>query len=466
MIKASHAVLAASVLLAAPPEGAAQASGIAAYGKDADRIVAAATADRAAWERLAELTDTFGPRLAGSPSLEGALRWAEARMKEDGLENVHLERVKVPYWVRGRESLEIVEPASAKGALVLLGLGNSVGTPAEGTLADVVIVKSFEDLEAKAAAVRGRIVLFNVPYTSYGETVLYRGDGPSRAARLGARAVLLRSVGPIGLRTPHTGALRYDEAQPQIPAAGIPVEDAERLQRLADRGLPLRVRLTMEAHFLPDADSANVVGEIKGREKPDEIVLVGGHLDSWDVGVGAMDDGGGCIVTWEALRLLKRLGLRPRRTVRVVLFTNEENGLRGALGYLERHADEAKSHVLALESDGGVFAPKGFGFSGSEAARAVVREVAALLSGIGATAIAPQGGGADIGPIVKAGRVPSMSLDVEGARYFVYHHTPADTLERLDPDEVARCTAAVAVMAYVVADLPEALPREAEPQAP
>ena len=222
----------------------------------------------------------------------------------------------------------------------------------------------------------------------------------------------------------------------------------------------------MEARFLPDADSANLVGEIEGREKPDEIVLVGGHIDSWDVGVGAMDDGGGCIVTWEALRLLKRLGLRPRRTVRVVLFTNEENGLRGALGYLERHAGEAKSHVLALESDGGVFAPKGFGFSGSEAARSVVREVAALLSGIGATGIAPQGGGADIGPIVKAGRVPSMSLDVEGSRYFVYHHTPADTLERLDPDEVARCAAAVAVMAYVVADLPEALPREAEPQAP
>ena len=193
---------------------------------------------------------------------------------------------------------------------------------------------------------------------------------------------------------------------------------------------------------------------------------MGGHLDSWDVGTGAMDDGGGCIVTWEALRLLKKLGLRPRRTVRVVLFTNEENGLRGSLGYLEGHAEEAKRHVLALESDGGVFAPKGFGFSGSEAARSTVREIAGLLAGIGATAIAPQGGGADIGPIVKAGRVPSMSLDVEGSRYFVYHHTPADTLERLDPDEVARCAAAVAVMAYVVADLPEALPREAEPQVP
>ena len=467
MNEVSSLALASSLLwLAAGPEAAAQTSGVASYRKDADRIVAAATADRAAWNRLAELVDTFGPRLSGSPALEGALRWAQARMKEDGLENVRLEPVKVPYWVRGRESLEIVEPRSARGSLVLLGLGNSVGTPPEGIEGDVVIVKSFEDLEAKGDAVRGRIVLFNVPYTNYGETVRYRGDGASRAAKLGARAMLLRSVGPVGLRTPHTGALRYDEEQPKIPAAGIPVEDAERLQRLADRGLPLRVRLQMEARFLPDVDSANVVGEIRGREKPGEIVLLGGHLDSWDVGVGAMDDGGGCIVTWEALRLMKRLGLRPRRTVRVVLFTNEENGLRGALGYLERHADEAKSHVLALESDGGVFAPKGFGFSGSEAARTVVREVAALLSGLGATAIAPQGGGADIGPIVKAGRVPSMSLDVEGSRYFVYHHTSADTLERLDPDEVARCAAAVAVMAYVVADLPEALPRETEPTTP
>ena len=465
--KPARAALAASLLWsAAGLDAAGQTSGVAAYRKDADRIVAAATADRAAWNRLAELTDTFGPRLSGSAGLEGALRWAEARMKEDGLENVRLEPVKVPYWVRGRESLELVEPASARGSLVLLGLGNSVGTPAEGIEAEVVIAKSFDDLEAKGDAVRGRVVLFNVPYTNYGETVRYRSDGASRAAKLGARAILLRSVGPVGLRTPHTGALRYDEEQPKIPAAAIPVEDSERLQRLADRGLPLRVRLKMEAHFLPDADSANVVGEIRGREKPGEIVLLGGHLDSWDVGVGAMDDGGGCIVTWEALRLMKRLGLRPRRTLRVVLFTNEENGLRGASGYLERHQGEAQNHVLALESDGGVFAPKGFGFSGSEAARTVVREVAALLSGIGATAIAPQGGGADIAPIVKAGRVPSMSLDVEGSRYFVYHHTPADNLERLDPDEVARCAAAVAVMAYVVADLPEALPREAEPQSP
>lgn len=454
--------LALLVLLGSGTQALAQGPAVAAYRAEAERLIAAAAADRTAWSRLAELTDTFGPRLSGSAALEGALRWAEARMKEDRLENVRLEPVRVPHWVRGQESLELLEPASGRGPLVMLGLGNSVPTPPEGLEGEVVIVRSFEELEAKGApAITGRVVLFNVPYATYGETVRYRIAGASRAAKLGAKAMLLRSVGPAGLRTPHTGSLRYDEESPRIPAAAIPVEDAERLQRLAARGLGLRVRLRMEARFLPEADSANLVGEIVGREKPEEIVLVGGHLDSWDVGTGAMDDGGGCIVTWEALRLLRKLGLRPRRTVRVVLFTNEENGLRGARAYLERHSDEAAKHVLALESDSGVFAPRGFGFTGTEAARAVVREIASLLDPIGATTIGPQGGGADIGPLVRAGGVPSLSLDVEGSRYFAYHHTPADTVERLDPDEMARCAAAVAVMAYVAADLPDPLPREA-----
>ena len=227
--------------------------------------------------------------------------------------------------------------------LVMLGLGNSVGTPPAGVEGDVLVVRSFPELDAAAASVRGKIVLFNVPFTTYGETVQFRSDGPSRAAVLGAVAVLVRSVGPAGLRTPHTGALRYAEGQPQIPGAAITVEDAERLQRMQDRGTPARVRLRMEAHFLPDADSANVVGEIRGRELPNEVVVVSGHLDSWDVGSGATDDGGGCIVSWEALRLMKKLNLRPRRTIRVVLWTNEENGLRGGQAYLERYRDQLRT---------------------------------------------------------------------------------------------------------------------------
>jgi carboxypeptidase Q len=224
---------------------------------------------------------------------------------------------------------------------------------------------------------------------------------------------------------------------------------------MADRGTTPVVRLKMEAHFDADAPSANVVGEIRGREKPDEIVLVSGHLDSWDVGAGATDDGGGCIVTWEALRLMKALNLRPRRTVRVVLWTNEENGGRGGLAYRDEHRAELPRHVMMLESDGGVFRPNGFGFTGSDSARQVVAAIASLLRGIGADHVGPAGGGADIGPSVTEARIPSMSLEVDGSKYFLIHHTPADTIDKIDPIEMAQCAAAVSVMAYVVADLPQ-----------
>jgi carboxypeptidase Q len=296
-----------------------------------------------------------------------------------------------------------------------------------------------------------------VPFTSYGETVRFRSMGPSRAARHGAVAMLVRAVGPSGLRTPHTGALSYTSDAAKIPAAAISTEDADRLQRMTDRGGRVVVRLKMEAHFDADVPSANVVGEIRGRERPDEIVVVSGHLDSWDVGAGATDDGGGCVVTWEAVRLMKKLNLRPRRTVRVVLWTNEENGGRGGLAYRDQHRAELARHVLMLESDGGVFRPQGFGFTGSDAARETVKTIATLLSGIAADQISPGGGGADIGPSMQEGHVAGMSLDVDGSKYFLIHHTPADTIDKIDPVEMAKCAAAVAVMAYVVADLPQRL---------
>jgi carboxypeptidase Q len=432
----------------------AQPHWLDAYREPAKRLIDEALANRFAWERLAELTDTFGHRLSGSESLEAAIRWAAEQMKKDGLEKVRLEPVKVPRWVRGSESLEITSPR--QHTLPMLGLGNSVGTPPAGIEAELVIVRSFADLQAAAPQIKGRIVLFNVPFTTYSETVFYRADGPSRAARLGAVAALVRSVGPPGLRTPHTGALRYDEEAPQIPAAAVSTEDADRLQRMHDRGTPVRLRLKMEAKFLPDSDSFNVIGEIRGRERPEEVVVVGGHFDSWDVGTGATDDGAGCVVTWEALRLMKKLGLEPRRTVRVVLWTNEENGLRGGLAYRDRYRDQLANHVLMLESDSGVFKPTGFGFSGSEAARARVRDIAGLLSGIQTDRIGPSGGGADIGPSVQAAHIPAMSLEAEG-NYFLIHHTAADTVDRIDPGDMARASAAIAVMAYVVADMPERL---------
>jgi carboxypeptidase Q len=453
------AALVFAVLLLIPVRPLAQSAPAASsalwldpYREPAGRLIGEALASDFAWQRLALLGDTFGHRLSGSQALEDAIQWAVQEMKKDGLENVHTEPAKVPHWVRGQESLEITAPRRA--TLVMLGLGNSVGTPADGIEADVLVVRNFQELDAAGERAKGKIVLFNVPFTNYGETVVYRGTGPSRASALGAVAALVRAVGPPGLRLPHTGALRYADGSPQIPAAAITTEDADRLQRMQDRGTATRLRLKMDARFLPDADSFNVVGEIRGREKPEEVVVIGGHFDSWDVGTGSTDDGGGCVVTWDALRLMKKLNLRPRRTVRVVLWVNEENGGRGGAAYRDRYATDLANHVMMMESDSGVFRPTGFGFTGSDQSRARVKEIATLLHGIQADRIGPAGDGADIGPSVEAGKMPSMSLDVEG-NYFLIHHTPADTVDKIDPMDMSRASAAIAVMTYVIADLPE-----------
>jgi carboxypeptidase Q len=433
---------------------ARSSSWLDAYRDPAARLIGEELGTPFAWQRLAYIGDTFGNRLSGSRSLEDAIQWAVAEMKKDGLENVHTEPVKVPHWVRGQESAEIVSPGRQRVAM--LGLGNSVGTPPAGIEADVLVVRSYEELDAARSRATGRIVLFNVPFTTYGETVQIRTNGPARAASLGAVAALVRSVGPPGLRLPHTGSLRYAEGIPQIPAAAVSTEDADKLQRIQDRGTTPRVILKMDARFLPDTDSFNVVGELRGREQADEVVVVSGHFDSWDVGTGSTDDGGGCVVSWEALRLMKKLHLRPRRTVRVVLWTNEENGTRGALAYRDRHRDELAKHVLMFESDSGVFKPTGFGFSGSDVARAKVADIATLLRGIQVDRISATGEGADIGPSVQAANVPAMSLDVAG-NYFLIHHTEADTIDKIDPMDMSRAAAAVAVMAFVVADMPERL---------
>ena len=448
--------LVAGALAQPSAQSAPPATWLDAYREPASRLIGAALADQAAFDKLAYLGDTFGPRLAGSRGLELAIEWAQAEMKREGLENVRAEPAMVPKWVRGQESLVLLDPVERP--VVMLGLGNSVGTPAGGITADAIVVSSYAELEQRAAEVKGKIVVYNVPYTNYGETVQYRGGGASRAAKLGAVAALVRSVGPIGLRTPHTGAMNYDEGVAKIPAAGISAEDASILARLQARRQSTRMRLTMEAHFEPDAQSYNVIGEIRGRETPDEIVVVSGHYDSWDGGTGMMDDGGGCIAAWEAVRLMLKLNLRPRRTVRVVLYTNEENGLRGGTAYRDQHAADLAKHVAMLESDAGVFRPLGVGFSGSDQARAIIRQIATLLTGIDAHRVGPNGGGADIGPSVRAANIPSLSLDVDGSEYFTYHHTPADTIERLNPQDVAKGVATIAVMSYVIADLPERLP--------
>jgi carboxypeptidase Q len=449
-----------SLLLAPalPGRASAQVEIATAYRAAADSLIRGATADSFAYRRLGRLVDTFGSRLSGSASLEAAIDWVLGAMKADGLENVRGEPVMVPRWVRGAESAELVRPRRAR--LAMLGLGGSVGTPARGITAPVLVVGSLEELARRAAEAKDRIVLLDVPFTEYTATRHVRTDGPSAAARAGAVACLIRSVATFSMRNPHTGATLYDSTAGRIPAAALSVEDAMMLHRLQDRGEPVVVTLRMGAHTLPDAPSRNVVAEIVGREKPDEVVVLGGHIDSWDVGQGAMDDGGGSVAAWEAVRLLKRLGLRPRRTVRVVLWTNEENGGRGAEAYAKAHAGELSRHVMAMESDNGVFNPRGYVLGGSDSAAAVIRQVAALMQPIGATGLERVDGSpaADTEPLAAAG-VPAMELDVDGSRYFWYHHSDADMLDKLDPAELARCVAAMAVMAYVVADLPSGLGR-------
>ena len=421
---------------------------------DAARLIQLATRDDFAWQRLATLTDTFGNRPVASENMARAVAWAAETMRADGLENVRTERVMVPNWVR---SAEILEPG--RHAVSVLGLGGTVATPPGGLEAEVVVVTSYTELRAKGAEAKGRIVLFDVPYSTYSETVAYRTGGARAAAEVGAVAVLVRSVGPMGLRTPHTGSVQYTPGRTGIPALAVAAEDASRIVRLGASGRRVRMRLVTSGHHGPEVASANVVGEIVGRERPDEVVLVGGHLDSWDVGTGASDDAVGCVVTWEALRLMKRLGLRPRRTVRVVLWTNEEHGLAGANAYAERYAATATNHVLALEADSGVFAPATLGFSGSLAARLVMAQIGTLLTPLGLQDIGSGGGGADIGPIVQAGNVPALAYLGDPARYFVIHHTAADTVERIAPDEVSKAAAAIAVVSYAAAEMPERLPR-------
>ena len=427
----------------------------AKYAEVANRIIAAAQADSAgAWNRIAELTDRFGHRLSGSKALEDAIEWTAATMEKDGLVNVKREKVMVPHWVRGAESLELVAPR--RQLLPMLGLGGSIATPAAGITAEVMVVASFDELTQRAAEAKGKIVLYDAEWRDYGYNGAFRRLGAIAAAKVGAVASLARAAGPYSMRTPHTGSMSYDSTVKKIPHASVTSEDAMMMRRMINRGDKVRVTLKMSAQTLPDAQSHNVMGELRGREKPDEIVVMGGHIDSWDVGQGAMDDAGGVVVAWEAIRLLKKLGLTPRRTIRAVGWTNEENGMRGGNAYRDAHQNE--THQLAIESDGGVFSPLGFGFTGSPAARAIVTAIGSLLNPINAGKIEASGGGADIGPIMATG-VPGMGLNVDGTRYFWFHHTDADTPDKLDRAEVQRCVAVMAVMAYIAADIEQGLPR-------
>jgi hypothetical protein len=425
-----------------------------------------------AYSKLAELVAVAPHRLAGSAGAAAAVAWCEERMRLDGLDNVRLVPCMVPHWERGEVAeLEIVAPAQAAGErLPILALGGSVATPPVGVTAEILEVKSWMQLDERAAEVAGRIVFYNRPMdpelfsygAAYGGAVDQRGRGAIEAGRRGGFAAIVRSMTTRLDDFPHTGAMRFEPGGPNVPGVAVSTLGAERLAALLAQG-PVRVRLALDSRWLPDAPSASVVGEVLGRELPDEVVVLGGHLDAWDAGQGAHDDGGGCMQAVEALRLIKALGLQPRRTVRAVLFMNEENGSRGALAYRDSVLDQLDRHVLAIESDGGVSVPRGFGATCPPAALDILRQIVALMEPAGIDQMRQGGGGADIDPLRESGGVPVMSLNCDGQRYFDLHHSGRDTLDAVWPREINLGAAAMAAMAYVVADMEQPLPRDPPP---
>ena len=443
------------------------------YGDTAQKLIAAALRDTDGLARLQYLCDRIGNRLSGSASLERAIEWAAAEMRKAGLENVRTPPVKVPHWVRGNESAVMLEPVHKP--LWMIGLGMSVGTPPEGITGEVVAVENPNLLPALGRdKVAGKIVL----YTAASDEKTYRTPGyrqavtigPSRAAGLGAIAVLIRSG--YTLQSPRTSGLDastnnmitqpYPEGVPKIPAAAVSVEDALMMQRLVEGGTSVRVHLKMEAHQEPDADSHNVMGEIRGRDKPEEVVVLGGHIDSWDVGQGAQDDGSGMMASLEAVLIIKKLGLQPRRTIRVCFWVNEENGFAGGRAYREMIGAAIKDHVAVIEMDNGAERPVGFGFGAADqdkrAPRAFQRavEIGELLKSIDGGQITPRGGGGDIRYLVNDG-VPGFAVKTVETLYSNWHHTNADTFDKVVPRDFRLNIASLAVLSYVLADMPERL---------
>jgi hypothetical protein len=426
-----------------------------------EKLVGGALTGGIAYGRLEELTDTIGPRLSGSAGAGAAVQWAQKKLQQDGL-SVRLEPVKVPHWVRGEESAEVLPSNGVVGhRLATTALGNSVGGSAT---AEIVEARSLEEVAMVPGGARGKIVFFNhdmAAPTDYGKFVDMRSHGPSAAARAGAVAILIRSLATASLRSPHTGMTSYDDGVQKIPAAAISTEDADLLHRLLRRG-PVKVRLTLGCRMLPDADSANVVADVRGREKPEEVVLLGAHLDSWDLAQGANDDGAGVAMVMEAGRLIAALPQHPRRTVRVVLFMNEENGLAGGKAYAAAHQAELGKHVAALEADSGAARPISIQLQAGEGARAALAPWLEPLQGLGLPLEDGDAGGADLGPMAP-GMVPLVRVNNDGTHYFDIHHSAADTLDKINPRDLAENSAAIAVVAYALAEMPSALPRPAHP---
>jgi len=437
------------------------ANNITEYGSTVFNIFTHATEDTGGYERLGELCNTFGSRLSGSQSLEDAIDWVVDRMQKDGFDSVTTEPVTVTKWVRRSEELKMTSPREKK--MDILALGGSIGTGGTPITAEVLVVATFEELIANADKAVGKIVVFNAPFISYSQTVSYRVDGAVAAAKVGAVASLTRSVTPFSLYTPHTGVMYYEEGITQIPAAAITVEDAILLQTIQNNGETPVLSLFMDCETVGTSQSRNIIGDYRGSSIPDELVVIGGHIDSWDVGSGAHDDGGGIMHTWQAIRTLIALNLRPQRTIRLVMWTNEENGGAGHDAYFNDHINELNSTVFCYESDSGSFTPVGLSVSGTSVARNEVQQIADLMSPFVHLQITSGGAGADVSPLTNAG-VPGAGLTVaaDGVgqdTYFWYHHTRADTFDHIDLRELQLCVGTTASLAFVVADMESNLPR-------
>jgi carboxypeptidase Q len=433
---------------------------------------AALTSDYA-YRQVAHLSNNIGPRLSGTAQAAKAVEYVTGELKALGCE-VHLEKVMVPHWVRGEETAALVQfPGQAQNTtqkIVLCALGASVATPPNGIEAEVIVVRNFDELKSLPRdEVAGKIVLFNYPFDkkmaaegrggeAYGEAVVYRSNGPSAAARQGAIACLIRSVGGADYRLPHTGETDYVNDAPKIPAGAVTAEDADLITALVRQG-PVRMKLVLTPQTLPDVESANVIADIKGSEHPEQVIVVSGHLDSWDLGTGAIDDGAGVAVSMETANLVQKLHFKPKRTIRVIAWMNEENGLAGSKQYAKDHEKEWMNHFAAMETDGGADHPLGINIKGNPEVKKMFAPVAAILQESGAGMLnLVEHCGADIGPMEKAG-VPAFSPIQDSRFYFNYNHTAADTLDKIVPKELAENSAVVAVLAYALANMEQPLPR-------
>src|SRR5947207_6167428 len=440
---------------------------------DLKQLQQAALTSDYAYRQVAHLSNNIGPRLTGSAQAAKAVEYVASELKAIGCE-VQFEGVMVPHWVRGEETAALVQfpgqAANTTQKIVLCALGDSIATPADGIKAEVIAVRNFDELKSlPREKVAGKIVLFNYPFDkqmaaegrggeAYGEAVIYRADGPSAAARQGAVACLIRSVGGADYRLPHTGQTDYANDAPKIPAGAVTAEDVDLIADLVRQG-PVRMKLVLTPQTLPDVESANVIGDIKGSEHPEQVIVVSGHLDSWDLGTGAIDDGAGVAVSMEVANLIQKLHLNPKRTIRVMSWMNEESGLAGSKQYAKDHEKEWMNHFAAMETDGGADHPLGINIKAKPEVKKTFAPVAAILQASGAGMLnLVEHCGADIGPMEKAG-VPAFSPIQDSRFYFNYHHTAADTLDKIVPKELAENSAVVAVLAYALANMEQLLPR-------